>query len=150
MKNIINACRLTVLFFFLVTSSNVIAASRPETGNDFLRACKWTQLNNFGITQPYTLNDIQPLLERGMETAFCTAFIVGFLNGNVAAYAVSDIHAKSQNRKPDKHLWCPPRSDVNQLMRVYVKYLEDHPEKLHMQGGPLLTEALFAAFPCNE
>lgn len=37
----------------------------------------------------------------------------------------------------------------SQAVRVVAKYLNDHPEKLHLPDTPLIIEALKAAFPCS-
>lgn len=46
---------------------------------------------------------------------------------------------------------CIPTGTTNeQHLRVIVKYLRDHPEKLHEPAGSLSLEALKAAFPCRN
>ncbi len=37
-----------------------------------------------------------------------------------------------------------------QLVRVTVKYLQKHPEELHMTAGSLVSNAFYVAFPCGE
>jgi hypothetical protein len=43
----------------------------------------------------------------------------------------------------------PERSSVLQLARVVVKWLQNHPEKLHEHPGVLVYAALHDAFPCQ-
>jgi len=44
---------------------------------------------------------------------------------------------------------CPPEnSTYGQQVRVVVKYMQDHPEELHMRNTTLLEKALAKAFPC--
>jgi hypothetical protein len=38
----------------------------------------------------------------------------------------------------------------DQVVKVFVKYLDDHPEELHRVAALLLSEALHSAFPCKE
>jgi hypothetical protein len=46
--------------------------------------------------------------------------------------------------------WCEPASvTASKLVRVYLKYLEEHPEKLLFPASDLLTFAFHDAFPCN-
>ncbi len=46
--------------------------------------------------------------------------------------------------------WCEPASvTAGQLVRVYLNYLEEHPEKLPFPASDLLTFAFHDAFPCN-
>ena len=43
----------------------------------------------------------------------------------------------------------PPDVDAGQIVRVIDKWLEDHPEKLHLPAEALILEALVQAFPPN-
>jgi hypothetical protein len=48
------------------------------------------------------------------------------------------------------HKICPPsNATVAQYARITVKYLEEHPEQLHMDGVNLSIMALQTAFPCK-
>ena len=44
----------------------------------------------------------------------------------------------------------PPNIENKQLVAIVTKYLNDHPEKLHMDDGKLVVDAFIDAFPCNE
>lgn len=43
----------------------------------------------------------------------------------------------------------PPEVQLGQEVKVVVKYLNDHPEKLHTNAVPLVQGALEIAFPCS-
>jgi hypothetical protein len=44
---------------------------------------------------------------------------------------------------------CPDEAvTTGQTLRVVVKYLEDHPEELHLDNAVLVEKALAKAFPC--
>jgi hypothetical protein len=46
-------------------------------------------------------------------------------------------------------LLCPPDGVSNgQLVKVFVKYLDQHPEKLHLPAVQLVYDATNDAFPC--
>ena len=46
---------------------------------------------------------------------------------------------------------CTPKgASLGQLARVVKKYLQDHPEFLHLDAGGLVYNALNEAFPCPE
>jgi hypothetical protein len=46
---------------------------------------------------------------------------------------------------------CPPGASNNsQYARIVVKYLRDHPEKLHERDSLLMFSALAQAFPCKK
>src|SRR5450432_200654 len=43
-----------------------------------------------------------------------------------------------------------PDVTLGQAVRVVEKYLQDHPEKLHLSNTKLTVEALTQAFPCKH
>jgi hypothetical protein len=46
---------------------------------------------------------------------------------------------------------CMPEGIPNgQLTRIFEKYLREHPEDLHQEGGGLLMIALMKSFPCKK
>lgn len=46
---------------------------------------------------------------------------------------------------------CPPGGGMKnmEVLKIVVKYLEDHPADLHIDGAFLVNMALFDAYPCN-
>ena len=45
---------------------------------------------------------------------------------------------------------CDPReAELQAMIQIVVKYLEEHPERLHMQSTGLIGFALRDAFPCE-
>jgi len=61
--------------------------------------------------------------------------------------AVSDV---SQNKSWDGALYCVPNNaTAGQLVKIVTKYLNKHPEKLHLTAHSLVQLALFVAFPCE-
>lgn len=44
---------------------------------------------------------------------------------------------------------CLPSAPVSQMMEVTQKYLNDHPEKLHLGASGLIAMALSEGFPCK-
>ena len=44
----------------------------------------------------------------------------------------------------------PDRFNFDQMRRVVVKWLSDHPEKLHLGVAQLVRDALRDAFPCKK
>jgi hypothetical protein len=42
----------------------------------------------------------------------------------------------------------PPNSTYGQDVRIFVKYLNNHPEKLNVDGVSLVYQSLKQAFPC--
>jgi hypothetical protein len=49
------------------------------------------------------------------------------------------------------NLVCPAEHvTIGQEVRVVLKFLQDHPEKLNLRGTKLVEEALAQAFPCSK
>jgi Rap1a immunity proteins len=72
----------------------------------------------------------------GWEVGYC----LGYTN------AASDV----LTRIPESG-YCPPPGLTNtQIMRVVVKSLQAHPEKLHLNVAALTLDAIMAAFPCPK
>ncbi|WP_371498077.1 Rap1a/Tai family immunity protein [Bradyrhizobium sp.] len=49
----------------------------------------------------------------------------------------------------DRRYCPPPTGTVTQAVRVVVKYLNDHPERLHERFQILAVDGLRAAWPCK-
>ena len=50
----------------------------------------------------------------------------------------------------DEPYFCAPDSaKMSQLVKVVTKYLNEHPEKLHLDAGSLVANALNEPFPCT-
>ena len=118
----------TLLVFVLVAIgvTTVIAQDRgPQSGNDLLRKCE---------------NVLSSSTET-VDSAFCLGHISGFFEG--LSLKVSE---QSTN------LTCYPESPVTaaQLLRIVVKYMQDHPELLHHPYKFLVADALSEAFPCPQ
>jgi len=77
-----------------------------------------------------------------MERGYCVGFVEGVLS-------TSNIYKALPNTP---RLFCFPPAGVSneQMIRVVVKYLENHPEQLHFDASILVLTALKEAFPCKE
>jgi hypothetical protein len=75
---------------------------------------------------------------------FCTGFIDGMVQGHDFWVA------GTQEEKTDPLSFCfPTGSTTDQIIKVFAKYLDDHPEELHKLGVVLFAEAMHKAFPCK-
>lgn len=77
--------------------------------------------------------------------SFGAGYCLGVING------VTSLRGLTNPGFP-KHLQtCLPDTSVsgNQAARIVVKYLNEHPEQLHMDDGALVLFALQLAFPCK-
>ena len=79
----------------------------------------------------------------------------GFCAGYVAATMdASNTFTKSmpvEKKMPLKPIYCVPQDgiEIAQAVRVTVKGLRDHPEKLHIEGDILVWLSLMESFPCK-
>ena len=72
-----------------------------------------------------------------------TATVASYCNGVVYALAsVSDRLSNPLDRS------CVPAISTEQTMRVVVKFLDDHPERLHENFVQLALEAFHRTWPC--
>ena len=114
---------LLILAFVLFASSLAFEQEKePATGNNLLPGCKAS---------------IDAVEGRVVESGkvFDAAFCLGLVKG--VASASSSV--------------CPPKgSDAVQGIRVVVKFMEDHPEKLNIAEEKLVNMALTQAFPCHH
>ena len=51
---------------------------------------------------------------------------------------------------PNTIFCIPVNVSTNQAIRVLVRYLEEHPEVLHLAKGKLALDAFADAFPCHR
>ncbi len=73
-----------------------------------------------------------------LDLGLCIGFVKGVADGS--QLAATD---------PQKWPVCfPPGVTADQLVRVVLKYGQDHPERLHFYSANFVKQALQIAFPC--
>ncbi len=110
---------LMVILFILTVSMPVQAGM---TGNDLLRRCQG-QSENAAI--------------KIMNDTFCLGFIAGYTD------------ALRTNLRNSETVCMPNQAEWEQRKKVVVKYMNEHPEKLHEYYEVLIMEAIEEAFPCD-
>lgn len=129
------ASLVIVVLVGISAASNGWAQGAPtETGSEMLALCD-PGVKTLG-------GEVISSGEAQKEKAFyCSGYVAGFLDGM----------AVSGPFKGGPSLICLPRSgvDTEQVIRDYVKYLRDRPERLHQSGRVLLYASLRNAFPCK-
>jgi Rap1a immunity proteins len=123
--------KVWVLALFLCVSVVPLAETQDNTsrdvgdsGNAFLSLC-----GNMPDNAP-----------SGFQQGDCLGYIVGVDNGVQTAY---DIENQPQP-------YCVPDAVTHgQMIRVLIKFINDHPEKAHEETRLLEFEALMGAFPCK-
>jgi Rap1a immunity proteins len=117
-----------------IFSSSVRA--QTTTGSDIISKCK--QAVASADSPSATVNHYEP--------GFCAGFVAG-INETEAMWQASD---KDDHRDHLLSFCFPDTSTDGQLLRVFVKYLEDHPEELHESAAFLYLKAMHRAFPCGK
>jgi hypothetical protein len=69
---------------------------------------------------------------------------IGYMTGVVDSYEVEPDSLKTAGRG----LCVPDDVRSTQLVRVFVKYADDHPEELHLAAPTVVWNSLHKAFPC--
>jgi hypothetical protein len=85
--------------------------------------------------------------EQFAQGSFCIGYIRG-VTDTMITWKEVDIARKATGAGPD-HPCIPQSASVDELVRVAVKYLDDHPEDLHLPAESLVFGAMRKAFPCH-
>lgn len=117
---------LCVLFFcaFAVGSSSQSPQNDAVTGNGLLGSC---QIH------------VKSMENRAYNETPFEAYRDGYCSGLVAG-----VSSASPRVCPDAGV------TIGQQIRVVLKYLQDHPEELHLDDAVLVDRALTKAFPCPK
>jgi hypothetical protein len=104
--------------------------SISRSGPDFLQFCKHAE------DDPY-----EP--QYAVDASVCVGFVEGFVQGT---YVTENFH----NTPFENRMTCPPDGvTLVQFIRIVQKYIQEHPERAHLETRYLASEALIWAFPCN-
>ena len=82
------------------------------------------------------------------DSEWCLAYMQGFSDGWEGSTLA---HSKDYEdyRKTAQTIFCiPAEVTLGQEIRVVVKWLQDHPERLHHEASAEIVAALRTAFPC--
>jgi hypothetical protein len=119
---------MAFLFLFLIASGK--ARAEESKGMDILPKCKAALAG-----------------DAGYSVGRCHGFIEGVIAGMYIAGPSGESFRQSNIRQG----YCFPEESTNeQVVAVFVKYLEDHPAKLHEPAGMLLLNSLRIAFRCKK
>lgn len=113
------------------------AASTQQMGNDFLREC----------TEALRFIDGDRTLTAGESeySTHCMGYLLGFYEGYEAKAAAD----KVQGDAPHREVCLPENLAADQMVRVVVKYLREHPERLQQPANLLVVQSFYATFPCK-
>jgi hypothetical protein len=100
------------------------SANDSNSGNHLLQVC---------LPEVRSLDN--PSLPQNASELFNEGYCLGFVEGVAEA----------------SHSVCLPTGvQPRQAVRIVVKFLQDHPEKLNLYGAILADTALSQAFPCSR
>ena len=91
---------------------------------------------------------IRVLMQVG--TSFVSAIAQGFCFGMMQGITSTNKYYQVTLGKK-RALFCTPEQNIKngQAARIVLKYLKEHPEKLHENDSVLAIEAFMEAFPCE-
>lgn len=121
-----NARKATALALTVMLSA-VISPAMAETGNEMISGCTEFLKDN---TNPGNY----------FSAGVCAGFVTGVTN--TLAYA-------RLNNPATVPICIPNGFTVGQGARVFLKYLSDHPESLHIEATALAITAYRDAYPCK-
>lgn len=127
--------RIGVLLVILL--STACWGQDSNDGNNLLQRC------NEAVRQAET-----NFRNTTLDAEWCLGYVGGFVDSldAVEMYESADFEEYKSNRRA---LICfPEDSTIGQDIRIVVKFLQDHPEKLHYRERNLVFMALQQAFPC--
>lgn len=130
--------RWRILIAVLVMTATVFGQQpRGRTGNDLLRQCN-EMMKILDNSNP------PPGVDAG-EAMYC----VGYVGGAADFATVGEVWNRVHDYK-DAPFCVPVEAERGQLVRVVVRYMNDHPEELHKDKVVLVMGAFSAAFPCKQ
>ena len=138
MRKIILSLMFAAIIFPATSYGEV--SSDQDTGNDLLNACEAL------IEGPESISDssLQAKLDWVSESEFCYGYIRGLVewNGYYEKYLENVIF---------KPIFCigDNQVEINQLIQIAIKYMNDHPEDLNKKSIAILDSAFSQAFPCS-
>ena len=123
----------TMLFIFVAIRPAQAQLPSFRTANDLVRLCQDKKVDE--LMDP--------------PTALAFGFCRGLFGGLVAASIASTILAKPYNL--GKPLFCAPTGVTSdQARKIFLKWMDEHPEDLHEDATPHAVISLMKAFPCEE
>jgi hypothetical protein len=142
----------TVSVFVLLIPHHVFALGYSALdGNELLKQCTaYTNLLDLRSARDTSDPEVLRAMAGGdfANGAHCLGYVTGVVDDyfNCQANEASTTAALD----PTKHFCLPDGVTPNQTVRVVVKWLEDHPGRLHERAVELVLGALKDNFPCHK
>jgi hypothetical protein len=113
----------------------LLAPAAQATGNNVL---------SNGLDLLTACRDAIRAHEAGVFTSIQQAYHTGLCDG----YIGGEISAAGNEPFPSFCLTTGGTTKLEQIARIIVRYLDTHPERLHLEREQLFIEAMQQAFPC--
>ena len=133
---------LYTFLVLMVCNIGVIESSQAISTTDLHKACKISMRFADDINQTATPSEM-------INQTICNYYFLGLLRG---AELQGYLDYELQNDLYENILRAckPPSTRVEQVIRIFIKYLDNHPEKLHLLPVTIVHFSLSEAFPCNR
>ena len=143
---------VVALAFVLLLPHSTLASdySTFGDGNDLLKDCKaYTDLNLLDMRN-MSDKDIRHASARGdlIGGLQCLAYVMGVVDDRFN-FRIDEMVA-SGTFDPTRYFCFPHGVTPDQAVRVIVKWLGDHPARLHEDAVKLVVGALKENFPCHK
>ncbi len=111
---------LTIVLLFSSNQASAIFL----TGNELLPKCE----------------EFVTKTDHYFDSAICQAYIIGITDASITFVNWNNM---------EKDMCLPDNVGSRKLVRVVIKYLQEHPEDLHLSASSLVLNAFIKAFPCE-
>jgi hypothetical protein len=155
--------RILVVMLFVLATASAYAQQKhdlPHDGNGLLEYCSVVVTS---ADNPATLTSLstEQFAEQMSKFSWCTGYLQAVNDAAISAevniFIISKLGVTLQG--PDKAreyafntlrgVCIPEKVPLLQLARVVVKWLHEHPERLHEPISGLVKDAINDAFPCK-
>ena len=118
------------MMFVGVLATSLQAQTLAKTAGDFAKLCADTDPKAAARNSVLALNN-----------GFCLGYFQGVLITNYMFNAL---------KRGDAFFCAPIEVTPGQARKVFLKYINEHPEKLHEEPTSTVQESLIAVFPCKS
>ena len=126
-----------LMLVFLIVSPAFAIGTSPTDGNELLKNCKeYTRIVDNGGTASKT---------EYVESGYCLGYVTGVIDDHFM-WQISE----GSPLDSTKHFCLPDGVTPDQAVRVLVKWLDDHPARLHERAIDLILNAFRDSFSCRR
>jgi len=124
---------LLLIAFFVLPLAAVGQTHDHGSGTSLLRECN-------AVSSPVTTDSVNNL-----EAGLC----IGLVRGVMATMQMWQVERYTMKEQMDMHGCIPHQVEDSGAIKVVLKYLNDHPDRLHLDDTILIHTALLDEYPCK-